>query len=152
MSKDNARHILLAGTKGEDEFWKAMNLLDEMVPERITVSNREYFFQALSKIPGPLMVLVLSTRLSEKLTRNDILRVREDYEAEIIVAGKFSTWSCELQARTAGIACYVLLPDEAPALPEQTRHLLNACRRRLEELPGSLRGNNRFRQDVPFAS
>ena len=142
----------MAGTNGDNKFWKAMGLLEELSAKRITVTDRDSLFQALGKIPGPLMVLVLSSCLSEKLTREEMLRIREVYKAEIIVAGKFSTWRDELNARTAGIACYILLPDEAPALAEQTRHLLNTCRRRLGNQPGRLRGNNRTGMDAPFAS
>lgn len=152
MTRDSFMHILMAGTKGDNKFWKAMGLLEELSAKRIAVTDKESLFQALSTIPGPVMVLVLSSCLSEKLTKEEILRIREDYEAEIIVAGKFSTWRDELNARTAGIACYILLPDEAPVLAEQTRHLLNTCRRRLDNQPGRLRGNNRTGRNVPFAS
>ncbi|WP_157493370.1 hypothetical protein [Desulfonatronovibrio magnus] len=131
-------NILMAGTNGDNKFWKAMSLLEEMSAKRVTVADRDSLFQALSTIPGPIMILVLSSFLSEMLTREEIMRIHEVYKAQIIVAGKFSTWRGELNARTAGIACYILLPDEAPSLAEQTRHLLNACRRRLENQPEGL--------------
>jgi len=144
MSKDNGRQILVAGTEKDKVFWQTMYLLDELMPVRITATDSKSTFQALNNNPVPFLVLVLSACLSEKLTKEDLMSIREDYWVEIIVAGQFTTRRGEQQARAIGISCYLLLPDQAPLLAEQTQHLLNVCRRRLENMPGHMRRTYRY--------
>lgn len=138
--------LTIAGPGDVKDFWSAMERLKELNPKILQVpESHELIAELNNTIPHPL-VLVLSTRIAERMEVASLRQIRFGGDTEIIVAGAIRIPDGEQRIRAAGVACYVTLPDEADALFEQTVYLLNACRERMERLPPHMRHGHAARE------
>lgn len=127
---DLTESCIVAEADEAEVFWATAGTGDAHVIYLAADSRRSLMKQLLTL--GELSVVVLSTKLVEKLGADIVREVKLLTSAQVILAGKFSDTVVESRARAAGAFCYLVLPDNISYLSEA----IHAARHEHDRLAG----------------
>lgn len=122
----SSKKVLVAGAPQTHCFWKVLDELREFSTQRLEIQSGDELRAQLAQMDGELDLLVLSADVTPTAKLAQLVQdCAEMTHAEIVVVASQPDADREFEARSGGILCYLVLPDEIGAIR-------NACRAALE--------------------